>query len=108
HRDGSVESGRRLKSRRPLPLDRRRGARRAQAGLRFSQHALGSRTASVLSIVAGLVVIAGFAGGAALSSSCLGVLSLWVAVVAGFAWLLGSSVHLYRTEPHPDADAHLG
>ncbi|GAA1771909.1 DUF998 domain-containing protein [Agromyces humatus] len=63
----------------------------------------GSRTAFVLSIVSGVAIVAGFVGGAALSSSPLGVLFLWISVVAGFAWLLGASLYAYRTVPHPDA-----
>ena len=53
--------------------------------------------------IAGAVVAVGFIGGAVLSTQVLGVLFLWVAVVAGFAWLAAASVHLYRTVPHPDA-----
>lgn len=53
--------------------------------------------------IGGAVVVVGFIGGAVLSTQVVGVLSLWVAVVAGFAWLAAASVHLYRTVPHPDA-----
>ena len=49
------------------------------------------------------MVAVGFLGGAVLSTQVLGVVFLWVAVVAGFAWLAAASVHLYRTVPHPDA-----
>ncbi|HLS40120.1 MAG TPA: DUF998 domain-containing protein [Ornithinicoccus sp.] len=44
----------------------------------------------------------GFLAGAALATSGTGVLALWLAVVVGLAWLLGASVHAYRTVPHPD------
>ena len=60
--------------------------------------ARGRRTAGVLSLVAGIVVIAGFVGGGALSQ-VRRVLLLWIAVLAGFAWLLCASVLTYRTVP---------
>jgi hypothetical protein len=52
----------------------------------------------------GAVILVGFAGGAALATSSAGVALLWLAVVAGWAWLLVTSIHLYRLVPHPDAD----
>lgn len=52
--------------------------------------------------VAGVVVVLGFAAGAALSSGPAGVALLWVAVVTSFAWLLIASIWLYRVVPHPD------
>lgn len=51
--------------------------------------------------VAGVVVIAGFLGGAALSGGGSGVALLWVAVLAGWAWLTAASAAVYRTVPHP-------
>ncbi|WP_120005097.1 DUF998 domain-containing protein [Nesterenkonia muleiensis] len=57
-----------------------------------------------LSIVAGIVVILGFIGGAVFATMGAGVILLWVAVVAGFVWLMGASVYAYRTVPHPDGD----
>lgn len=51
----------------------------------------------------GIVVLAGFLGGAALSQQAIGVVLLWVAVVAGYAWIAATSVYLWRTVPHPDA-----
>jgi len=62
----------------------------------------GRRSARVLSLVAGVLVIVGFVGGGALSQGPAGVLLLWIAVVAGFAWLLFASVLTYRVVPHPD------
>ncbi len=62
----------------------------------------GATTVANLSVVAGVVVIVGFLAGAALATSGTGVLALWLAVVVGLAWLLGASVHAYRTVPHPD------
>lgn len=49
----------------------------------------------------GAVVVAGFFGGAALSTQTAGVISLWISVVTGLAWLAAMSVHVYRTVPHP-------
>lgn len=60
------------------------------------------RGAGILSLIAGIVVIAGFAGGGALSQSSAGVLLLWIAVLAGFAWLVCASVLAYRSVPHPE------
>ena len=62
------------------------------------------RGAGALSAVAGVVVIAGFAAGAALATSTAGIVALWAAVVVGFAWLLVASIGAYRTVPHPDLD----
>lgn len=53
------------------------------------------------SLVAGIVVIVAFAAGGALSSGPVGVLLLWLAVVAGWAWLAATSVAAYRAVPHP-------
>lgn len=54
------------------------------------------------SFISGVVIIAGFLTGAALATETLGVAALWVAVVVGWAWLAATSIHLYRTVPHPD------
>lgn len=62
----------------------------------------GQRSAGVLSLVAGIVIILGFVGGGALSASPIGVLLLWISVVAGLAWLFGASLLAYRSVPHPD------
>lgn len=51
---------------------------------------------------AAVLVIAGFVGGAALATYTAGIALLWLAVVAGWAWLAGASVQVYRTVPHPD------
>ncbi len=67
-------------------------ARRGDAG--WSRYALTS----------GSVILVGFIGGAALSQSSIGVVLLWIAVVAGYAWLAATSVYLWKTVPHPDAD----
>ena len=56
---------------------------------------------AVLSVVAGVVVIVGFIGGGALSQMPLGVALLWIAVVAGWAWLAATCIVAYRAVPHP-------
>jgi hypothetical protein len=63
----------------------------------------GRRTATY-SRTSGVIVIAGFVGGAAFATSPIGVAFLWIAVLAAWAWLLVISIRLYRTVPHPDAD----
>ncbi|MBE1874679.1 DUF998 domain-containing protein [Myceligenerans sp. TRM 65318] len=64
----------------------------------------GDRPFSVLSLVAGIVVLVGFLGGVALGPA--GMALLWLAVVAGFAWLAAASVRVYGTVPHPDTGRH--
>lgn len=64
--------------------------------------------AAVASRVAGIVVIAGFLGGAALSSGGAGIALLWLAVVAGWAWLACACVVLYRNVPHPVLARRVG
>lgn len=59
------------------------------------------RGGAITSLIAGVVVVAGFVAGGALSQSPAGVLLLWVAVVVGFAWLLWASVLSYQEVPHP-------
>lgn len=66
-------------------------ARRGDAG--WSRYAQAS----------GVAIVLGFVGGAAMSQSSLGVLLLWCAVVAAYAWIAATSVYLWRTVPHPDA-----
>jgi Protein of unknown function (DUF998) len=61
----------------------------------------GSARGAAWSLTAGIVVIAGFVGGGALSSGPAGVAILWVAVVAGWAWLAFTCVAAYRAVPHP-------
>jgi hypothetical membrane protein len=53
------------------------------------------------SLVAGIVVLAAFVAGGALSSGGAGVALLWIAVIVGWAWLACTSVAAYRTVPHP-------
>lgn len=60
------------------------------------------RGRALWSRVAGVVIIVGFAAGAALSAGSAGIALLWVAVITGFAWLLTASVWAYRMVPHPD------
>ncbi len=47
--------------------------------------------------VTGVVFLAGFAAAASGSGSPVTVLALWIAVVAGWAWLAAVSVSLYRS-----------
>lgn len=63
----------------------------------------GETRRALYSRASGIVVTLGFVAGAAFSSGTLGVVFLWGAVVAGWAWLAVTSVELYRTVPHPDA-----
>lgn len=67
----------------------------------------GDRRAARYSRVSAAVIVVGFAGGAALSAGVAGVVLLWLAVVAGWAWLLVASVCVYRTVPHPDAHRRI-
>lgn len=52
----------------------------------------------------GAAILIGFVAGAALSQSPVGVVLLWIAVVAGYAWIAATSVYGWWTVPHPDAD----
>lgn len=61
------------------------------------------RGRAAASRIAGVVIIATFLAGAALSRDVAGVALLWIAVLASFAWLLITSVWVYRAVPHPDA-----
>lgn len=65
------------------------------------------RTRAALSRTAGVIVVVAFVAGAALSAGPAGVVLLWLAVIAGFAWLLSASVWIYRLVPHPDADKRV-
>jgi hypothetical protein len=48
-----------------------------------------------------IVVLVGFLGGAALSSTTIGIALLWVAVLATWLWLAVTSIDIYRRVPHP-------
>ena len=52
--------------------------------------------------LSGIVIAIGFLGGAALATTTAGVILLWLGVVTGWVWLASTSLHLYRTVPHPD------
>lgn len=67
------------------------------AGRGDSRMARGSR-------FSGIIVLAGFLGGAALATTTAGVVLLWIAVLVGLGWLAVTSVAVYRTVPHPDRD----
>lgn len=60
----------------------------------------GARRPAVLSFAAGLVVLATFFGGFAVSQA--GILGIWISVVVGWAWLAGLSLWLYRVAPDPN------
>ncbi len=60
-----------------------------------------SRSGAAWSLVAGILVIVAFVAGGALSAGPAGVALLWVAVVAGWAWLAFTCVAAYRAVPHP-------
>ncbi|GAA2235547.1 DUF998 domain-containing protein [Herbiconiux moechotypicola] len=75
------------------------GAAAIVAGSWAKRHV--SPTAGILSRIAGIVVIVAFAAGGALSGGPAGVALLWLAVLAGWAWLALISVAAYRAVPHP-------
>lgn len=56
------------------------------------------------SLACGVTVVTGFAGGAALATSLVGLVLLWIAVLASFVWLGVTTAGLWRATPHPDAD----
>lgn len=62
---------------------------------------IGERGRGILGIVLGVLVIVGFFGGAALAMMPVGTLLLWIAVLAGWAWLALASAHIYAWSPHP-------
>lgn len=64
----------------------------------------GDRRRALYSRVAGAVVLIGFLAGGAVATQTAGVVTLWVAVVAGFVWLAAASIDLYKAVPHPDVD----
>ncbi len=57
--------------------------------------------------ISAAVILIGFAGGAALSTTGAGVALLWLAVVAGWAWLLVASLRAYHIVPHPEAHRRI-
>ena len=60
------------------------------------------RGAATTSFVAAAVIVLGFVGGAALAMVPAGVGLLWLAVLAGWAWLAIASLTAYRMAPSPD------
>lgn len=63
---------------------------------------VGRRGAAVTSWIAAAVIVFGFMGGAALAMVPVGIGLLWLAVVAGWAWLAVASFTAYRIAPSPD------
>ncbi len=69
----------------------------------FTARALSRRRMSSLgrfSLGAGLLILAGFFGGAALGPA--GILGIWISVVVGWIWLAVVSRRLAAEAPHPD------
>ena len=64
----------------------------------------GEKSRAVSSRLAGVLIVAAFVAGAALSAGSAGVALLWLTVVVAFAWLIVASIWIYRTVPHPDRD----
>jgi hypothetical protein len=62
----------------------------------------GRRGAAIVSWIAAAVIVLGFLGGAALAMVPAGIAMLWLAVVAGWAWLAIASLTAYRLAPRPD------
>jgi len=62
---------------------------------------IGARSHAVRAITLGIVILVGFFGGAAFATIPLGVLLLWIAVLAGWLWLALASIHVYTWTPHP-------
>jgi hypothetical protein len=60
-----------------------------------------SSRGSLWSLVAGIVVIIGFAAGGALATDPGGVLMIWLGVVTGWLWLALACIAAYRAVPHP-------
>ncbi|WP_235008200.1 DUF998 domain-containing protein [Microbacterium timonense] len=62
---------------------------------------IGARPRAGWAITLGVLVLLGFFGGAAFATIPLGVLLLWIAVLAGWLWLALASIHVYAWSPHP-------
>ncbi|MFB2556822.1 DUF998 domain-containing protein [Herbiconiux liangxiaofengii] len=56
---------------------------------------------SLWSLVAGIVVIIGFAAGGAVEPESGGVLFTWLGMIVGWLWLALTSIAAYRAVPHP-------
>lgn len=63
---------------------------------------------AVLSIVAGILIVAAFVAGGALATSPIGVGLIWIAVLATWAWLAVVSIVAYRAVPHPVIAQRVG
>lgn len=63
---------------------------------------IGRGGAAITSWIAAAVIVLAFIGGAALAMVPAGVGLLWLAVVAGWAWLAIASYTAYRIAPSPD------
>jgi hypothetical protein len=63
--------------------------------------AMGERSRAAWATALGVIVLVGFFGGAAFATTPLGVLLLWISVLAGLLWLALASMHVYAWSPHP-------
>jgi hypothetical membrane protein len=77
----------------------------AMAAAAFAHSSWSRRTtpgrAGAASLLAGLVILIGFFGGAALATSPVGIALLWLAVLTQFGWLALASAQIYAWSPHP-------
>lgn len=69
---------------------------------------IGAKGRGTLSVVLGILVLVGFAGGAALGQTAGGVALLWTAVIAQLLWLALASAQIYAWSPHPLGAAKRG
>jgi hypothetical protein len=60
------------------------------------------RDISRASRVIATTILLGFFLGAALGHTTTGVVLIWIAVLAGYAWLALACIHLWGVVPHPD------
>lgn len=68
---------------------------------------VGDTGSARMSLIAAAVIIVAFVASVPLNSSgnAVGVVLLWVTVLALWAWLAWASIRLYRTVAHPDGPA---
>ena len=81
--------------------DRVRQPRGRGGDHRYVVPARGATRSRAHSFVAAAVIVLGFLGGAALAMVPAGVGLLWLAVLAGWAWLAIASLTAYRMAPRP-------
>ena len=64
--------------------------------------ARGRRDITRASRLMGTTILLGFFFGAALGHTTIGIVLIWMAVLASYAWLALACVHLWGVVPHPD------